>query len=57
MKSYWIIITDFRPCMISLSNSQAIFCYYTITVLLPSVRLRYYLGGHRPSETTNYTLS
>lgn len=52
-------MTDLRPCIICLLNSQASFKSITIKTLkknlLTFVRLRYYLGGHRPSETTNHT--
>ena len=53
-------MTDLRPCLICLSNSQASFKSITIKTLkkflLTIVHLRYSLGGHRPSETTNHTL-
>jgi len=52
-------MTDFRPCYICLFNSQASFKSISIKTLkknlLTFVRLRYFLGGHRPSETTNHT--
>jgi len=60
-QSHRITITDFRPCSICQSFSQA------STILLCSsiefyqfeltfVRLRYSLGGDRPSQTTHYKL-
>jgi hypothetical protein len=54
-------MTDFRPCLICLSYSQAslyhcilqlIICQFELTF----VHLRYSLGGDRPSQTTNHTL-
>ena len=54
-------MTDFRPCLICLSRSQAILSHYTLNLsnkfIITFVRLRYSLGGHRPSETTHYTMS
>jgi len=53
-------MADFRPCPICLSNSQAVFKAIklkTLKKLFTTIaRLRYYLGGHRPSETTNHTI-
>ena len=56
-------MTDFRPCLICLSYSQASFYHYTLQLILliqfelTFVHLRYSLGGDRPSQTTNHTLS
>ena len=53
---------DFRPCSTCPSRSQAPFCLYTLRAI--SVRsegtfgrLRYSLGGDRPSQTARLTLS
>ena len=54
-------MTDFRPCLLCLTHSQAILSHYTLNLknkfIITFVRLRYHLGGRRPSETTHYTLS
>ena len=56
-------MTDFRPCLICLSYSQASFYHYTLQLILlfqfelTFVHLRYSLGGDRPSQTTNHTMS
>ena len=54
--------TDFRLCSTCLSRSQADLCVYThcaISVRAEStfVRLRYLLGGDRPSQTAHLTVS
>ena len=55
-------MTDFRLCSTCLSRSQARFCHYTLR-MIPNhsertfVRLRYSLGGDRPSQTDHQTLS
>ena len=54
-------MADFRPCTICLSNSQADLSHSTfISEINQNIstfaRLRYYLGGRRPSETTLYKL-
>ena len=53
---------DFRPCSTCWSRSQAPFCLYTLRAI--SVRsegtfgrLRYSLGGDRPSQTARLRLS
>ena len=53
---------DFRPCSTCPSRSQAPFCLYTLRAI--SVRsegtfgrLRYSLGGDRPSQTARLRLS
>ena len=57
-----ITIPDFRPCSTCLSHSQARFC--NCTRRLVSIqsertfgRLRYSLGGDRPSQTAHLALS
>ena len=55
-------MTDFRLCSTCTSRSQAGFCHYTHR-MIPNhseptfVRLRYSLGGDRPSQTDHQTLS
>ena len=53
---------DFRPCSTCLSHSQAPFCICTrrlISIQSEGTfgRLRYSLGGDRPSQTAHLTLS
>ena len=53
---------DFRPCSTCLSRSQAPFCLYTLRAISVRTegtfgRLRYSLGGDRPSQTARLTLS
>ena len=53
---------DFRPCSTCLSRSQAPFCLYTLRAISVRTegtfgRLRYSLGGDRPSQTARQTLS
>jgi len=53
---------DFRPCSICLSCSQAPFCLYTLRAISNRAegtfgRLRYFLGGDRPSQTARLILS
>ena len=62
IQNHRITITDFRPCLICQSYSQA-----SITLLYLKIdkiqlkftfaRLRYSLGGDRPSQTTHHTMS
>jgi hypothetical protein len=52
---------DFRPCSTRKSRSQAPLCLYTQRLIADQAegtfgRLRYTLGGHRPSETAYQTL-
>src|ERR671914_2559789 len=52
---------DFRPCSRCLSHSQAPLCVYTLRTISDRAegtfgRLRYSLGGDRPSQTTRLTL-
>ena len=49
---------DFRPCSTCLSRSQAPLCLYTLRAIADRAegtfaRLRYSLGGDRPSQTTH----
>ncbi len=53
---------DFRPCSTSKSRSQAplyhcILCLISIQAEGTFGRLRYFLGGDRPSQTTHQALS
>ena len=53
---------DFRPCSTCLSRSQAPLCLYTLRAISIRAeetfgRLRYSLGGDRPSQTARLTLS
>jgi hypothetical protein len=52
----------FRTCSTCLSRSQAPFCHCTRRLIANQAegtfgRLRYFLGGDRPSQTTRLTLS
>src|SRR6056300_1105814 len=54
--------TDFRPCSTCRSHSQASLCLYTLDTISTRseetfVRLRYRLGGDRPSQTARLKLS
>ena len=53
---------DFRPCSTCWSRIQAPFCLYTLRAISNRAegtfgRLRYSLGGDRPSQTAHLTLS
>ena len=53
---------DFRPCSTCLSRSQAPLYLYTLRLISNQSegtfgRLRYTLGGDRPSQTARQTLS
>ena len=53
---------DFRPCSTRRSHSQAPLCTYTRNLIANQAegtfgRLRYLLGGDRPSQTTHQALS
>ena len=53
---------DFRPCSTCLSRSQAPLCTYTRHLIANQAegtfgRLRYILGGDRPSQTTRLAVS
>ena len=53
---------DFRPCSTCRSRSQAPLCLYTLQLVSIQLegtfgRLRYLLGGGRPSQTAHLALS
>ena len=53
---------DFRPCSTCMSCSQAPFCLYTLRTISDRAegtfgRLRYSLGGDRPSQTARQAVS
>ena len=53
---------DFRPCLSCHSRSQAPFCLYTRRTVSKRAegtfaRLRYLLGGDRPSQTAHLKMS
>jgi hypothetical protein len=55
-------MTDFRLCSSCTTHSQARLCHYTLRMISNHsertfVRLRYSLGGDRPSQTDHQTLS
>ena len=55
-------MTDFRLCSTCQSHSQAGLCHCTLRTISDRseptfARLRYYLGGDRPSQTASHTLS
>ena len=57
-----ITLPDFRPCSACRPHSQAPFCQCTQRLISKQpertfVRLRYLLGGDRPSQTTRLALS
>ncbi len=57
-----ITMTDFRLCSTCQSHSQAGLCHCTLRTISDRseptfARLRYYLGGDRPSQTTHHTMS
>ena len=57
-----ITMPDFRPCSICRSRSQASLCHCTRNTISNRIeetlgRLRYILGGDRPSQTAHLTLS
>ena len=52
---------DFRPCSTCMSRSQAPFCLCTLRTISDRSegtfgRLRYFLGGDRPSQTAHLTV-
>ncbi len=62
MRNHRITKPDFRPCSTCRSRSQAPFCLYTLRMISNHSegtfgRLRYLLGGDRPSQTAHLTLS
>lgn len=62
MRNHRITKPDFRPCSTCQSRSQAPLCLYTLRMISIHSegtfgRLRYLLGGDRPSQTAHLTLS
>ena len=62
MQNYRITKAHFRVCSRCLSHSQARLCLCTRRVVSKHAertiaRLRYFLGGDRPSQTTHLSLS
>ncbi len=62
MRYHRITKSDFRPCSTCMSCNQASFCLYTLRTISDRAeetfeRLRYFLGGDRPSQTARLTLS
>ena len=61
-RDHRITMTDFRLCSTCQSRSQAGFCYCTQRPISDRpeptfARLRYHLGGDRPSQTTHHAMS
>ena len=61
-RNHQITKTCFRTCSTCKSRSQATFCLCTRTLIsnqreVTFARLRYSLGGDRPSQTAHLTLS
>ena len=59
---YALLLVTVRPCSTCLSRSQARLCLYTLRMISNHTertfgRLRYLLGGDRPSQTAHLTLS
>ena len=62
MRNHRITKSDFRPCSTCMSCNQALFCLYTLRTISDRTertfeRLRYFLGGDRPSQTAHLTVS
>ena len=62
MRNLRITKPGFRPCSTCRSRSQAPLCLYTLRMISNHSegtfgRLRYSLGGDRPSQTVHLTLS
>ena len=62
IRDHRITISYFRTCSTCRSCSQAPFCYYTLWLISDQPegtfeRLRYSLGGDRPSQTARLTVS
>ena len=62
IRNHRITKPDFRPCSTCRSRSQAPLCLYTLRMISNHSegtfgRLRYLLGGDRPSQTAHLTLS
>ena len=61
MRYHRITKSDFRPCSTCMSCNQALFCLYTLRTISDRAeetfeRLRYFLGGDRPSQTAHLTV-
>ena len=62
MRNHRITKPDFRPCSTCMSRNQAPFCLYTLRTISDRAegtfgRLRYSLGGARPSQTARQAVS
>ncbi len=62
MQNCRITMTCFRTCSTCRSHSQAPLCHYTLRLVSNQpegtfARLRYFLGGDRPSQTAHQTVS
>src|SRR6266446_2589054 len=62
IRDHRITMTCFRTCSRCLSRSQAPLCHYTRRLVSTQpegtfARLRYTLGGDRPSQTTHHAMS
>src|SRR5882672_7605599 len=62
MQNHRITISNFRPCSIRRSLSQAPLCYCTPRTITNRTEgtfesLRYTFGGDHPSQTTHHTMS
>ena len=62
MQNHRITKTCFRTCSTCRSRSQAPLCLYTLRLVSNQpegtfARLRYILGGDRPSQTTHQAVS
>ena len=62
MRNHRITKSDFRPCSTCMSCNQALLCLYTLRTISDRTertfeRLRYFLGGDRPSQTAYQKLS
>ena len=62
IQNHRITISYFRTCSTCRSRSQAPLCYYTQRLISDQPegtfeRLRYFLGGDRPSQTAHLTMS
>ncbi len=62
MQNHRITISNFRPCSIRRSHSQAPLCYCTPRTITNRAEgtfesLRYTFGGDHPSQTTHHTMS
>ena len=62
IRNHWITNACFRTCSTCRSHSQATFCLCTLRLVsnqpeVTFVRLRYCLGGDRPSQTAHQAVS